>query len=655
MPVDTKLNNLVMNKLTTAQYEQLVENGQVNDNELYLTTDANYPTQQDMETALATKQDVLTAGSGISISNNVISADISTVNWSDINDKPTFADVATSGNYNDLVNKPVNVSEFTNDANYVTESQLETKQDTLVSGTNIKTINNQSLLGSGNIDIQGGGSSTAEEIVNANEATGVISPLKVWQGTEQEWTNGKGIDWYNWRTNAAFGVKQTNNFSSVQDLTSIISDQNIYIGYKYNTTSYIYSTDGVNWSSGTFPSPVGYCLCVDNGFIFTNNSDDSKIMFSSDGINWTEVTLVSATWDACAYGNGTYVLVSTRQGVPNVAVSQNGVDWTIKTLYSSSVGSLTGIAFGNGTFVVVRGISSEQQLYYSEDNGSTWKTDYNINPSYQMGYPVFSKGKFIVTGYNSDKAAYSADGKIWTTVNLPSSESWYLNRSTENAFFIWAPNTTSAAYSTDGITWNAVNLPIVPSAYFPFSCFNKFIFKNGKDLYYSSDGNNWASLDLGSNFASSTNIFNTCKKGMITASKTTTDYATLGDIFNQVYTLDTTPTTVSTVYSEPNTASALTITSVGTGTITLSDNNTYTYTNSGDVVTYQTIGDAYPNYLANINGIGVKIGNTLIADKTTLDTVPKQGSTNAITSGAVYEVLGNLETALYNFNSGTSK
>ena len=33
-----------------------------------------------------------------------------------------------------------------------------TKQDTLVSGTNIKTINNESILGSGNITIQGGGS-----------------------------------------------------------------------------------------------------------------------------------------------------------------------------------------------------------------------------------------------------------------------------------------------------------------------------------------------------------------------------------------------------------------------------------------------------------------------------------------------------------------
>lgn len=35
-------------------------------------------------------------------------------------------------------------------------SAVSTKQDTLVSGTNIKTINNESILGSGNIDIQGG-------------------------------------------------------------------------------------------------------------------------------------------------------------------------------------------------------------------------------------------------------------------------------------------------------------------------------------------------------------------------------------------------------------------------------------------------------------------------------------------------------------------
>lgn len=35
--------------------------------------------------------------------------------------------------------------------------EIDTKQDTLVSGTNIKTINGNSLLGSGNIVISGGG------------------------------------------------------------------------------------------------------------------------------------------------------------------------------------------------------------------------------------------------------------------------------------------------------------------------------------------------------------------------------------------------------------------------------------------------------------------------------------------------------------------
>lgn len=47
------------------------------------------------------------------------------------------------------------------------DTALGTKQDTLVSGTNIKTVNNQSLLGSGNIEIQGGVSSgDVQTIVN---------------------------------------------------------------------------------------------------------------------------------------------------------------------------------------------------------------------------------------------------------------------------------------------------------------------------------------------------------------------------------------------------------------------------------------------------------------------------------------------------------
>ena len=71
-------------------------------------------------------------------------------------EKGEKGDTGPSGttDYNELTNKP--------DLNqYATKEEVNAKQDTLISGSNIKTINNQSLLGSGNIDIQGGGSGSS--------------------------------------------------------------------------------------------------------------------------------------------------------------------------------------------------------------------------------------------------------------------------------------------------------------------------------------------------------------------------------------------------------------------------------------------------------------------------------------------------------------
>lgn len=51
-------------------------------------------------------------------------------------------------------------------------SNWDSKQEALVSGTNIKTINNTSLLGSGNITIQGGGGGTATDVqINGTSIT----------------------------------------------------------------------------------------------------------------------------------------------------------------------------------------------------------------------------------------------------------------------------------------------------------------------------------------------------------------------------------------------------------------------------------------------------------------------------------------------------
>lgn len=101
MSTTTDLQELKINYLTQAQYDAAKSGGTVNENEIYMTP---------------------ATGGGTS-------------------------------DYTDLFNKPqINSNTLTGNK---TSANLGL-QDTLVSGTNIKTINNQSLLGSGNISIAGG-------------------------------------------------------------------------------------------------------------------------------------------------------------------------------------------------------------------------------------------------------------------------------------------------------------------------------------------------------------------------------------------------------------------------------------------------------------------------------------------------------------------
>ena len=94
-----------------------------------------------------------------------------TYNIQDLNATKTVE--LTQAEYNALSPKDPNTFYIITDAtagdlsNYYTKSEtsgateistaLASKADTLISGTNIKTINNQSILGEGNITIEGGG------------------------------------------------------------------------------------------------------------------------------------------------------------------------------------------------------------------------------------------------------------------------------------------------------------------------------------------------------------------------------------------------------------------------------------------------------------------------------------------------------------------
>ena len=83
---DTNVKELIINELTKAQYEAAVQAGLINDNELYMVTDESYPTMEDLENGY---QPLINSSNKLSVTN--ISG---------------LSPVATSGSYDDLVNKP---------------------------------------------------------------------------------------------------------------------------------------------------------------------------------------------------------------------------------------------------------------------------------------------------------------------------------------------------------------------------------------------------------------------------------------------------------------------------------------------------------------------------------------------------------------------
>lgn len=133
-------------ELTQAEYDALPATAKTS-NSLFVITDAkagdlsNYYTKTEADGLLDTKLDV-TAYTPTDLSNYYTKSETSGA-----------TEISTA-----LASKADTATTYTKtETDNAITAATSTKQDTLVSGTNIKTINSQSILGEGNIEIQGGG------------------------------------------------------------------------------------------------------------------------------------------------------------------------------------------------------------------------------------------------------------------------------------------------------------------------------------------------------------------------------------------------------------------------------------------------------------------------------------------------------------------
>ena len=310
----------------------------------------------------------LSGGTGIDYSNGVISIDSAT--QSEIAGKANDADISVvgkSGDYNDLLNKPdlsaleevfsfANLAAFpaTGETNkvYIAEdtgfvyrwsgseyiqltdqtaiwgqisgtlsnqtdlnNALNDKQATLVSGTNIKTINNQSILGSGNITIEGGNGGGIEltdlsvSVAAAgtsnlayNNTTGVFTftPPDL-SGKQDNLVSGTNIKTINGETILGSGDIEIESGIQLTDLsggTGVTYDQGeISIGQDVGTDADVEFNDLEVKGTGTFSStgamiiPVGTTAQRPDPAVagmFRFNSTIGKFE-GYDGVDWVDL------------------------------------------------------------------------------------------------------------------------------------------------------------------------------------------------------------------------------------------------------------------------------------------------------------------------------------------------------------------------------
>jgi hypothetical protein len=215
-------------------------------------------------------------------------------------------------------------------------------------------------------------------------------------------------------------VYSTNNALSWTTVTLPTSDiwkGGGYIGGKYvvvGLLNAVYSTDLVNWTTVSLPD-LGLAGGYENywnGVKVVNERmyafRDTLGLYTDDGVNWNTITYPVSNIKNIIYANNKYTMTGTN----NAASSIDGItNWTTSAM--PSTGAWEGLAYGNGVYVAHK--ESSTTMAYSSDAANWNSSSYTAGSAYAFSGIQYYNGKFIgLTDSSADFGIYSTDGINWT-------------------------------------------------------------------------------------------------------------------------------------------------------------------------------------------------------------------------------------------------
>lgn len=281
------------------------------------------------------------------------------VEWINVNSKPATFTPSTHSH---------SIAEVTS-----LQSSLDSKQATLVSGTNIKTINGTSVLGSGDITISGGGGAVVEDVIVDGVTDKAPSQNAVFDGlaTKANTSHTHAIsDVTNLQTTLD-GKAASSHTHAISDVTGLQTTlDGKVVGPVSSTNNAVALFDGttgklVKDSAKTLPT----------GSLVGTTDTQTLSSKTITGLKETKVAMGASDIDLSS-GN---VFTKTISGTTTLTVSNVPTTGTVASFIlkltnggSATVNWFSGVKWPGGTAPTLTAAGRDNIYFETDDGGTTW-------------------------------------------------------------------------------------------------------------------------------------------------------------------------------------------------------------------------------------------------------------------------------------------